>query len=263
MPLAHVNTQDTGEGPIEARMRFAHEVHLGSHRYAVRTEGHPRLLHRQVHVPIAHEKVNRIGRSPFRNQQVTERVNGVLTHHAGDVIHALALIILVLGPLHGGQHDAVPAPGLLHFVVVPAGQPGFDLLPDLLAGLGVFESRHDLVRSAFEVLGGQALFQACHAGKIRVLVGRDIHAALSRLLDQLDLVGHPSPVVFSGHLEMQNVHREPGLLRNFDGLSNCLDSARALAADVGGVNASVFGGLLRKFGQLIRRSKHVGRVDEP
>ena len=117
-------------------MRPPHKLHLGIDGNAVGTDSHPRFFHRRAHVVFAHRKINRIRKCFFRNEQITERIDGVFSHQLGDFIHALAFVLLVVRFLHGRDHYSVPSSGTLH-VILPAVDADCDHLPDFLATLQI------------------------------------------------------------------------------------------------------------------------------
>ena len=157
----------------------------------------------------------------------------------------------------------MPAAHAPHFVVVPAGQPVFDRLADFSAPCRVFQARHDFRRSAFEVLGRQALLEARHSGDIRILVGGDVHAAVACLLNESHLLLHAPPIGFRVHLEVQDVDRQSGAFADADGLADGADSSRSLfTADMAGVDAAVFRRDFGQLNQLLCGGEHVGRVHQ-
>src|SRR5262249_35052344 len=189
-------------------------------------------------VVFAHTEIDGLGTCALVDQQVAKGVDRVPSHLPGDLIHALALVLLVVGLLTARYHYPVPAAHASHLVVAPARQSRLDLAADFGAGLRALESGHDFRRRTLEESRRQALHEPGHRRNIRVLVGGDVYAAVACRLDDGDLLPHLTPVGLTVHLEMEYVYGKAGLFADRDGFGQGGRFFGAFAADVAGGDAA-------------------------
>jgi hypothetical protein len=99
-----------------------------------------------------------------------------------------------------------------------------------------------------------------HCGRIDV--GRDLHAAAARRLDEFDHFLHAPEVGLACHLDVEDVHRNLRAFADGDGLADAVAEALAVMPQVGGVAAAHCRRGRGERDELVERGEGVRRVDE-
>src|SRR5215472_1883652 len=88
-------------------------------------------------------------------------------------------------------------------------------------------------------------------GDVRILVGVDIDAAGSGVLNKCGDLRHATPVILSRHFKVKNLYWDIGLFSDFDGLANGVQHGVAFSSHVCRVNAAITGNYFSQLDELV------------
>ena len=259
--LADVLAQHPGEGAEVSRMRkAAPQRALSGIGGTIGADRAPGLNQRQVHVFLGVMGVDRSHRTVLLDQKIEENVERVGRRRLAfalpgdDAIHGQPLI----GIVRADQHPApVPADGGV--MIIPARQSVADVAFHSRPLLRVLQAREQGGAPTLMGPWRDDAHQIVVAPGVGINVGLHIDPAPARLFDQRHDFFHPAPELFVRDFQMDDVHRHAGAFSDFDGLSDRLEDAQALVANVAGVDAAMLAHDLAKFDQVVGRGERTRR----
>ena len=260
--LADVLAEDAREGAEAARVR-----HTGAERPARRQRGSvgadrdPRLLHRQLEVPLVDDEPDAADAAVVRDQDLEDEVVGVFSRRLRRLVDAHALVLLVGGLPDRGELDVVPRAGGDQ-PVLPYGMRVVHLPADSGARRRILQPLGQPGAAAFVRPRRNRLRQAGAACDVGVLIGGELDAAPARRVDQRDDFLHPPEVLRAGDLEVEDVDRDARAFADRDRLLDPLAQLLAVVAQVRRVETAGGARRPRQRDQLVGPGVGVGRVDQ-
>src|SRR5215467_13090914 len=213
-------------------MRLAWRLQI--ERAAIGCDRHPRHLHHELHIVFRHRVMHARNEGTLLDHKIETGFGWIrIAPQLGDFEDRLSFVLLVLRNVENGPDDALPAAVLVYVLAE------FFVGLDLVAERPILELRYGVLpRHRLDPAREQPRPWMLHRS-VGILVRGDIQPARPRRVDLFDDVFDFSKIILAAHLDVIDVHRNPGLFGDLQRLVELLVDLRAFAANMSSVVAAI------------------------
>ena len=231
------------------------------HFIGIQADARPWLAQACPQVLFAGHEINSSGLRRVGKNEVHQRVFRRFLPGFGDIVDCFPFELLQFRFFDGSDEHPGTAATVVE-KVLPVGMIPGKFLFDARANGGIFQALKQFQGTTIRDPGRESGRERCCAGGIRIHVGGNVEAGVTRVLNVGSNSLHAAPAWLAAHLKVKNFNGEMRFLANANGFRKRLHFRSAFAAHVRGVHAAVPGGNLRQGDQLIGLCVDVGRIDQ-